>query len=153
ETGVADLELERHLRLRGLDALSQAVDGVALDFCVVHSTLAATLGGLGLGAYAAAAAAAELAVRRHNLHAPRPWLGISWGGVSLPDDVELGAAAGRALDPDAGVRAFAGLLGLGDAGQVLVSVTDLGERVARWQSPGEPASAALPSQSPADAPA
>ncbi len=131
----------------GAQALAAALDGIALDFCLLQSSLAAVLGGPGLGAYAAANAYLDAFAQGHA-----PWLSVAW------DTWNFDAAAtdapglmGLALQPSEGISALRRLLSLDPrhTPHVVVSTADLPARLTQWIE--QPAAATEPRSEPAAA--
>jgi acyl transferase domain-containing protein len=114
--------LARHLapKCRGTANLAAALAGDAPDFIVLVSSLSSVLGGLGYAAYAAANACLDAHAAQQG------WLSINFDGWG--DD-------GHALTLEEGIDALERILAQGLTGQILVSATDLGARLARWASP------------------
>jgi hypothetical protein len=115
--------LARHLapKRRGTANLAAALAGHAPDFVALISSLSSILGGLGYAAYAAANACLDAHAAQQG------WLSINFDGWG--DD-------GHALTLEEGIDALGRILAHGLTGQILVSATDLGDRLARWASPG-----------------
>jgi acyl transferase domain-containing protein len=66
-------------KILGTFALEQVLKGRDLDFCLLMSSNASTLGGLGMSAYASANAALDaLAIRNHQKGLP--WISACWDG-------------------------------------------------------------------------
>lgn len=120
--------LARHFapKIAGTRNLDAALAGHAPDFVVLISSLSSILGGLGYSAYAAANAFLDAYAIQ------RGWLSINFDGWG--DD-------GHALSLDEGIDALERILAQGLTGQILVSATDLGARLARWASPARGAGA------------
>jgi acyl transferase domain-containing protein/acyl-CoA synthetase (AMP-forming)/AMP-acid ligase II/thioesterase domain-containing protein/SAM-dependent methyltransferase/acyl carrier protein len=120
-----------------------------LDFCVVFSSVASALGGLGLCAYAAANLFMDGFVQDRNRRArsgSTPWLSVNWDywrTTAGPRNEALGSTlfhatgAARAelgMTPDEGFEIFERVLSLPPAAvpQILVATGDLEARIARW---------------------
>jgi acyl transferase domain-containing protein len=112
----------RHLapKRRGTANLAAALAGHAPDFVALISSLSSILGGLGYAAYAAANACLDAYAAQQG------WLSINFDGWG--DD-------GHALTLEEGIDALERILARGLTGQILVSATSLGDRLARWASP------------------
>ncbi|ABF88653.1 polyketide synthase type I [Myxococcus xanthus DK 1622] len=123
-------------KVHGTYALDRALAGRSLDFVLLVSSNATVLGGLGLGAYAAANAFLDaFAAARSRTGGPR-WLSTNWDG--WPVDAAEGAKAVQtsidqfAMTPDEAVEAFRRVVEAPLEGQVLVSTGNLDARVAQW---------------------
>ncbi len=123
-------------KARGLYVLEKVLQGKALDFCVLHSSLSATLGGLGFAAYAAANRFIDaFAQERRRQSGAIPWISVDWDGWHTPaeaDDQRVGALGHAAILPGEGGAAFTRLLSIETLPQVLVSTTDLQARLDQW---------------------
>jgi phthiocerol/phenolphthiocerol synthesis type-I polyketide synthase E len=121
-----------------LEAVEEALEGRALDFVVLESSLTPALGGVGLAMLAASHAMTDAFAQRHA-RAPRlAWTSAGW-------DRWLGegeAAEGLGMTPDEAGAAFETLLALAGEPVVLLSTGDLSRRAERSAKPVEGASAA-----------
>jgi acyl carrier protein len=137
ETTQAECEPNFEAKGHGLYVLEEVLDGIDLDFCVLFSSLASVLGGLGFSAYAAANTFIDAFVRKHNRAARTPWISEDW------DTWLVGEDGSRSLDfkstqsdlnmtPEQGIAAFQAILSAGDLTQVVVSVGDLQIRLEKW---------------------
>lgn len=130
----------------GAEALAEVLAGHRLDFCVLISSNASVLGGLGLGAYAAANAFLDAFAADQRRRGDSGWTSANWDG--WPTE-EYGAATVRtSVDQFAMTRAeaetaFASVLAAPVA-QVVVSAGDLDARLAHWARPGADAAAPNP---------
>ncbi len=137
---VADAEPHLRAKLGGVQALTAALHGENPDFVLALSSLAAVLGGLGFGAYAAANAGLDAAVRLANRDRPGTWSVVNLDGWQDPDGGH-GSAFHRTRDGSALIRPedadelFDRLFRLLDFEQTYVSVTDLRDRLRRSARP------------------
>lgn len=115
------------VKVGGLYALSKILASRPLDFVVLPSSLASSLGGMGLAAYAASNSFVDIYAEIVHREADTPWLTINWDGWNFEN---APAAPSSGLSPVEGGIIFKMLLGRLDAGRVLVSKTDLNKR--RW---------------------
>ncbi|MCE9667447.1 SDR family NAD(P)-dependent oxidoreductase [Myxococcus stipitatus] len=125
-----------HAKVHGTYALERALAGRSLDFVLLVSSNASVLGGLGLGAYAAANAFLDaFATMRSRRPGPR-WSSVTWDG--WPAEA---SGAGKtvqtsidqfAMSPAEAVEAFRRVVESPLAGQVVVSTGNLDARVAQW---------------------
>ena len=100
----------------GLYALERALEGRALDFCILTSSLASVSGGAGVSAYTAANIFMDTFAHKHNRASPVNWLSLNWVG----------------LPPNETVDAFRRVLHAGAVTQLVVCATDLSERIEEW---------------------
>jgi acyl carrier protein len=137
----ADAQAHFRTKVQGCYVLQEVLDGQALDFCLLTSSLASVLGGLGLAAYAAANSFMDALACRHNQTYPTPWLSVNWDAWQLTtqDYVAVGNPfADLAITAAEGADAFRRLLSLGPASQVLVSTSNLQARIAQWATSRSP---------------
>lgn len=150
ETDLEALLDQSNPKLNGLEALQTALlqSGQQPDFVFIQSSLSAVLGGLGLGAYAAANAALGLAAARFNRRAGWPddlktiWMNVDWDGWQFPEAGEsrlanLGSRTTLAeltMTPDEGIQVFERALSLASYGHrhLVVSTAELEPRIAQW---------------------
>ena len=121
----------------GLYVLEEVLEGIDPDFCVLFSSLASVLGGLGFAAYSAANAFIDAFVRKHNRASRLPWVSENW------DTWLVGEGETHAIDfkstqsdltmtPAQATAAFQAILSAGALTQVVVSVGDLHTRLEKW---------------------
>ncbi|MEM7049900.1 MAG: amino acid adenylation domain-containing protein [Acidobacteriota bacterium] len=118
-----------------LTALDHALAGVELDFCLLSSSLAGELGGLGYAAYGAAHRWGDAFCERPSR--PVPWTSIAWDNWRGP-----GAEGPEALDGERGGALLRRVLASRQTGRVLALVGDLATRYQR--SVEQPAEARQP---------
>jgi acyl transferase domain-containing protein/acyl carrier protein len=168
ETGPSEVGALFHARVHGARVLADVLGGQELDFCLLISSNAAVLGGLGLCAYTAASAFLDALASRLRHRDGLPWISTNWD--SWPTEEVTGRAADfhTSIDRFAMTRAEAvaafDRAVAQDIGQLVVSAGDLGARLERWTKPGairpagppgrDPTRAAPPTRRPrADVPA
>jgi acyl carrier protein len=143
--GISHTACERQFqpKAHGLYVLQSVLDGQELDFCLLMSSLASILGGLGFVAYAAANQFMDtLAVQLNRTEATR-WLSVNWDGWRMRTAPETRHALGSrqmelALVPREGAEAFRRILSMERIPQVIVSTADLRTRVVQWVELGSP---------------
>jgi acyl carrier protein len=136
-------------KVDGVEALAAIARSRRLHACVLMSSLAATLGGLGYAAYAAANAYLDAVAEREDGVNGTRWTSIAWDAWSSTPGAarEVPAAAGQeAIAPDDGAALFSRILAAAAGPRVLVTRTDLAERLA-----GTGAPRAVPEATPAGA--
>lgn len=74
-----DFRQQFHAKAYGLLTLEKVLQDVAaLDFCLLMSSMASVLGGLGHAAYTAANLFLDAYVNEHNRRSPQRWLCVNW---------------------------------------------------------------------------
>jgi len=136
----SDCEEQFRPRLQGLRTLEKVLHDRSLDFCVVHSSLAAVMGVLGFVSYTAAHLFMDAYVHRHNREARTPWRTINWDtwNFGIPS-AESRTPADTAfpkmafyMTPAESTDVLSRLLSMTDATQALVSSADLQGRIDQW---------------------
>jgi acyl carrier protein len=127
-------------KAQGLYVLGDVLRGHPLDFCLLVSSLASVLGGLGLGAYAAANVFMDTFAHRHNQSEPGNWLSVNWDAwqPTAAKYADVGFPfAELSITPVEGADAFQRILTLtkGAVTQVLVSTSNLQARIDQWLAP------------------
>jgi NAD(P)-dependent dehydrogenase (short-subunit alcohol dehydrogenase family)/acyl carrier protein len=144
-------------KAHGLLVLEQLLDGKDLDFCLLMSSLASVLGGIGQAAYASANLFMDAFARHHNRHSSVPWVSVNWDVWRL-DRTATGSGLGATLK-ELGLTGAEAMemmetaLALRAAGQLVVSTGDLDARIDQWiklesLNSGEAATSASSTQRP-----
>ncbi|MEL6979377.1 MAG: SDR family NAD(P)-dependent oxidoreductase, partial [Pseudomonadota bacterium] len=165
ETDAASLAAERAPKSLGAERLAAALEatpGAAPDFVLLFSSLAARLGGLGMGAYGGANRALDLiaegAQRGAAAAAATQWLSIAWDDWDFAYGKEQTGAyartrAGLSLPPEEALDALEALLGAPPTPCAAVAATALAPRIERWRhGAGRAETGAVASTAPALAP-
>jgi acyl carrier protein len=122
-------------KAHGVLALEQALEGRALDFCLLLSSLTSVLGGIGQAAYSAANLYMDTFARRHNRCGAR-WLSVNWDVWRLGDErVEPGAGTtlrDLGMSASEAMQTMETVLALPRASQIVVSTGDLNARIEQW---------------------
>jgi acyl transferase domain-containing protein len=147
---------ESHFRAKahGAYVLEEVLRGVPLDFCLLFSSSSSVLGGLGFCAYSAANNFLDAFAHRRNRAGGGRWLSADWDTWSSKAEPEPAGAASTPLarlvmTPDEGFEAFRRVLRAPSLSQVVVSLGDLGARIAQWvERQPEPSAEATGSVSP-----
>jgi phthiocerol/phenolphthiocerol synthesis type-I polyketide synthase E len=114
-----------HHLLRQIDALRAALGARKLDFCLAESSLAGTLGGVGLVRAALAHAVADAFALRHARTSRARWTSVAADRWLSPGELAGG------IPHDAVPAVLARVLALAGEPQVLVSPGDLDDRLRR----------------------
>ncbi|RKH14638.1 SDR family oxidoreductase [Corallococcus sp. CA053C] len=144
DTRPEDVRDTFHGRVRGLYALEEALRGRSLDFCLLSSSLAAVLGGLGLASYAAATSFMDAFATKQSQTTPVPWMSVGWDAWKFESHAEgtqspFGALA---ITLSEGEDAFEQLFQLGAVSHVAVSTSNLRARARKWAQPAATAESA-----------
>ncbi|HEU4453277.1 MAG TPA: phosphopantetheine-binding protein, partial [Longimicrobium sp.] len=118
-----------------LGAIEEALEGRALDFVVLESSLTPALGGIGLAGLAATHAMTDAFAQRHARASSLAWTSAGW-------DRWLGegeSAEGFGMTREEAGAAFETLLALAGEPAVLLSTGDLARRAERSAAPAESA--------------
>lgn len=118
-------------------AICELEAGNRPEFVMLFSSLAATLGGLGLGPYAAANRFMDAFVAEQPVRDGVPWISAAWDDWAFDyGEAQMGAyaqtRAGLAISPDEGCAAIAAIVGDGSLHHVLIAATALEPRLERW---------------------
>ncbi|MGJ7605342.1 SDR family NAD(P)-dependent oxidoreductase [Variovorax sp. LT1R20] len=117
-------------KLQGTRFLLDALQGEPLDFVLLCSSISAMAGGLGMSDYAAANAYLDALAAQWQRHAKHPVISVNWDAWR-----DLGMAAGRVLpdgigmDGPEGARAMERIVNGPAFAQVVISTTDLNQRL------------------------
>jgi len=134
-------ECEQHFRpkVHGVFALEQVLHGMALDFCLLFSSISAVLGGLGFAGYAAANLFMDAFVQSHNRSSDTPWLSVNWDTWRVKAEQEQGIVPGAtiaeyAMNVEEGLEVFNRVLTTKSIAQIVNSTGDLQTRIRQWVS-------------------
>jgi acyl transferase domain-containing protein len=124
-------------KAHGLLVLEEVLDGKALDFCLLLSSLTSVLGGIGQAAYASSNIYMDSFARRHNRTSPVPWLSVNWDVWRLHDDAAIDSGLGTTLkelgmSAEEAMEMMETALAVRTASQLVVSTGDLGARINQW---------------------
>jgi amino acid adenylation domain-containing protein/non-ribosomal peptide synthase protein (TIGR01720 family) len=137
-TAIGQEESKEQFRSKvlGVYALEKVLGARQLDFCLLFSSNASVLGGLGLLAYAAANQFLDAFANDRSKTARTAWLCASWDGWSsnaAPSGRERQTSiAEYAMSPEESVDAFRRVLTQVTGGHVVVSAGDLQARKNLW---------------------
>ena len=136
---VDESECRRHFQAKvyGLYSLEKAVAGRELDFCLLFSSNAAILGGIGSISYTAANLFMDaFACHRRESNGAR-WISANWDGWLIEADSKLSASFQTSLDQYAmtleeGIEAFRRIVCNATVSNMVVSTGDLQSRLSLW---------------------
>ncbi len=129
----ADARFLFQSRALGLYALEEVLRGQMLDFCMLASSLAAVLGGVGRASYSAAMSFMDAFALRQTQTSPVPWMSVGWDAWA--SDTGPNPFGSLSITASEGAEAFTYLLSLGAVAQVAVSTSHLPARVERTSQP------------------
>ena len=126
-----------HSKVNGLFVLERVLEGKALDFCLLTSSLSSVLGGIGYTGYTAANLFMDAFAHRHNQSHAIPWITVNWdawqlgggNGENLGQGSDLAALS---IKPKEGWIALQHILSLDLDTQLVVSTWDLEARLDKW---------------------
>jgi len=133
-------ECEWHFRpkIKGAMVLDELLRGKQIDFCILTSSIASVLGGLGHTAYSAANLFMDAFSCTHCSSENASWMSVIWDGW-LPEEIEGETSDKRmplAITACEGAEVFDRILLLPTLPKVIVSTSDLQLRIDRWVRPG-----------------
>jgi acyl carrier protein len=107
-----------------------------LDFCLLCSSLASILGGLGFIAYSAANVFMDAFVNQHRRTRHQRWTSVDWDGWTFTDGKQSLRTAvewhALSMTTEEGSKAFQAVLSRSELNQVVVSTGDLQRRISQW---------------------
>lgn len=141
ELGAEETDWHFGPKIYAVNALSTALAGRSLDFAILCSSVAAVIGGLGFGAYAAANAYLDAFAQ-----CIPGWTSVNWEAWRFGDEVRAGSVSGTgtgigaaiqalAISPEEGEAVFARILSAPAMRQIIVSTSDISARARRWAEP------------------
>ena len=136
ETGEGEFQQHAEAKVRGAYVLEEVLRGRQLDFCVLMSSLATVLGGLGFAAYSAANSFLDGFAHEQNRKNSTPWVSVNWDGWRIGAGRERAGAVGTmaelGMTAEEGTEVFRRVLSMDDASQVVISTGDLHARINQW---------------------
>lgn len=137
ELTVDDCAAQFQAKVHGLLALNAALQNRKPDFCILQSSLATVLGGLGMVAYTAANSYMDAFAAQRYRDENSPWISVNWDGWDLGDlNVEENALGSSMIEftiqPEEGIAALERILSADNYPQIVVSTGDLKARIDQW---------------------
>ncbi|HYP25636.1 MAG TPA: SDR family oxidoreductase [Blastocatellia bacterium] len=133
----AECQMGFRAKAYGLYALETALRGRGVDFCLLFSSNASILGGLGFFSYSAANIFMDAFASQRKRMGGMDWISANWDGWMLPEqaDDELAIQSSISqlvMKPEESVEAFRRVVSLSTANHLVVSTGDLDERFDIW---------------------
>ncbi len=130
-----DFTLLFRAKVHALFSLESVLQAKKTDFCILISSLASVLGGIGYGGYTAANLFMDAFARDRNRSGDVRWLSLNcdlWLGEDRRDEITQvrGDLVDLAMTEAEGEEAFSRALRPGAADQILISTADLNARIA-----------------------
>ncbi|PSF37402.1 polyketide synthase [Aphanothece hegewaldii CCALA 016] len=124
---ISQCEYNFKTKADGLLVLAKILQNKEIDFCCLQSSLSSIIGGLGLGAYAAANCFIDAFAIEQG------WISINWDAVQFDHNIDLNQGFGAslaqfALTPSEVWQMTQQILAIGSANQVIISKGDLQSR-------------------------
>lgn len=123
ETTPVDCMVQFQGKVHGLPVLEKVLQGRDYKFCLMLSSLSSVLGGMAFIAYAGANIFMDTFVRKHNQTSREKWVSVNWDAWN--DSAITSKTGGEALER---------VLSIGPIPQIVVSISDLHERLEKWVS-------------------
>jgi len=136
ETGYEESEVQFQAKGYGLYVLEKVLTGRNLDFCLLFSSNASVLGGLGMTAYSAANHFMDAFASSRSSDSLVPWISANWDAWPIDGNVQ-NQGVRRSIDDYAmtaaeSTTAFATIVSQAPPGQIVVSTGDLTARLNLW---------------------
>jgi acyl transferase domain-containing protein len=133
----AECQMAFRAKAYGLYALEKVLRGRGVDFCLLFSSNAAILGGLGFFAYAAANMFMDAFAAQRKRADGMEWISANWDGWMLPeqtaDTVAIQSSIAQFfMTPEESTEAFRRVVSCNMANHLVVSTGDLGKRLHIW---------------------
>jgi acyl transferase domain-containing protein len=124
---------ERHFRpkVRGILALQEALKDERPDFWVLTSSLSSILAGLGFVSYAAANLFLDTYAEERRTSSI-PWFSINWDAWEFEASKSVNRSVDVPMRPEEGIKTLRRILGAGRMTRVIVSTSNLRERLEKW---------------------
>jgi acyl transferase domain-containing protein/acyl carrier protein len=133
-----DCEQQFHAKINGVLVLDELFATRRPDFIIAMSSLAAVLGGLGMGCYAAANQFMDSFVQQRHQMGREYWLSMNWDAwrfQQTDSDAASTGLAALAMSTDEGAAVFANVLKMEVMPQVVISTANLESRIQQWVNP------------------
>ncbi len=137
---LAECKTQFNSKVYGLLVLERIFRDKETDFCVLMSSIASVLGGLGHVAYSAANLFMDYFVQKINSFGDKNWKSVCWSEWQKDngsnEKITIGATiAELSMSTDEAIDAFERILAFGGQGQIVCSPGDLQQRLNQWVKP------------------
>jgi len=124
-------------KIHALLVLEKVFRNHELDFCILTSSLAPILGGLGFAPYSAANSFMDAFAYQLNRAHSRHWISVNWGDWTFSETPGQTPTTGLneaklAMSPEEGMETFDRILSQSVANQIIVSAGSLQHRISKW---------------------
>ena len=134
-TSPADCERQFRAKVAGIEAVAKVAKEFRVPKCLVNSSLASILGGLGFCGYTASNLYLDCFLHQQNRLGTTSWLGVNWDGWLFSDvaaTMQGDPAVQLTLTPDEGFACLDHVDGTKGLQQVIVSTGDIDARLNAW---------------------
>ena len=136
EIGQEESELQFAPKVHGLRVLEKVLAGRELDFCLLFSSNASVLGGLGTVAYSAANHFMDAFASARSGDGGVPWISANWDAWPAdgpaPEQARQRSIDEYGMTADESAKAFTAIVTQAPPGQVVVSTGELAARINLW---------------------
>jgi amino acid adenylation domain-containing protein len=135
--GKAEFEQQFRPKVYGLLVLEKLFRARKLDFCLLISSPASILGGLGYTPYAAANIFIDSFAHWFNRNNLTQWIAVNWADWEPEEkndehDANRGYVGEILMTPEQGIKTFQRILNYYKGNQVIVSAGDFQDRIDKW---------------------
>ncbi|NOK62234.1 MAG: type I polyketide synthase [Chloroflexi bacterium AL-W] len=137
----ADSELHFPAKIHGVLALEQALVGRQLDFCILCSSMASILGGIGFTMYAAANLFMDAFALKQSQYNATPWISMNWDALQATTE-QYDQETELTISTDEAMLVLQRVLSMEHVPQIAISTGHLTTRMTRWialEDPHKPA--------------
>ncbi len=132
-----EFERQFYPKVRGLEVLEAAVTPLAPRFCVLFSSTAAVLGGIGSVAYTAANLSMDSFAQSRTTVSATRWISVNWDGWLLEGEEKVHSSLQTSLDryamtPEESWQCFCRIIAALGPSQIVVSTGNLSHRLKLW---------------------
>lgn len=133
DTSLAAAAEQVAAKVAGTHILETLVDEYQVELCVMMSSLASLLGGLGFAAYAAGNRYMDGFVQQKFADGDSRWIALNWDGWLFDDPAAHFNLENRfTMNPEQGWQAFTLALQSQQPAQLFIATADLAERQNKW---------------------